>query len=115
MTTFEDSAACRSAIRACSDNYDMCTSNLGGSGGGNGFGVTIDVPGGGGVTVAGTATDLGTSATSVCSSLSSEACSPLAATNCDSFGEGSAATSTDRLTAIRISIAVVFVATLISR
>jgi hypothetical protein len=49
--------------------------------------VTIEVPGGGGVTVGGSMTSLGASATSVCSSLSSEACSDLQATSCDDFGD----------------------------
>jgi hypothetical protein len=66
----------------------VCTANLGGDGGGA-FGVTIEVPGGGGVTVDGSAQNLGASATSICSSLSSEACSALEATKCESFGDGS--------------------------
>lgn len=53
--------------------------------GGSDFAVTIAVPGGGGTTVGGFATSLGSSATDVCSSLSSEACSKLEATSCDSF------------------------------
>ncbi|KAF4122390.1 hypothetical protein GMORB2_7382 [Geosmithia morbida] len=102
MTTFDNSADCRSAVVACSENYDLCTSNLGGDGG-SGYGVTVDVPGGGGVTVGASATDLGASATSVCSSLSSEACSPLAATDCSIFGEGAAVSSMDLFMAVRTS------------
>lgn len=88
-TTFDNSADCAAAVTACSENFDVCTANLGGGGDGA-FGVTIEVPGGGGVTVDGSAQNLGSSAaTSVCSSLSSEACSALEATKCESFGDGS--------------------------
>ncbi|PNY29297.1 Uncharacterized protein TCAP_00796 [Tolypocladium capitatum] len=87
-TTFGNSASCASAATACSRNYNACVTGLQGSGG---YGVTIDVPGGGGTTVGGTARNLGPSATSICSSLSSQACSNLEATKCESFGKGSGA------------------------
>ncbi|POR35388.1 Uncharacterized protein TPAR_04391 [Tolypocladium paradoxum] len=87
-TTFGNSASCASAVKACSSNYNACVTGLQGSGG---YGVTIDVPGGGGTTVGGTARNLGPSATSICSSLSSQACSKLEATKCESFGTGSGA------------------------
>lgn len=93
LTDFDDQAACESAVEACSENFDVCTANLGG-GGGN-FQVTVEVPGGGGITVGGSAQDLGqASATSVCSSLSSEACSALEATSCDSYDNGAATIGT---------------------
>ena len=79
-TEFDDGAICSSAVDACSENYDICTANLGGQGD---FLVTIDVPGGGGITVDATAQDLGAEATSICSSLSSEACGNLRATSCE--------------------------------
>lgn len=87
-TTFGNSASCASAVKACSSNYNACVTGLRGSGG---YGVTIDVPGGGGTTVGGIAGNLGPSATSICSSLSSQACSKLEATKCESFGNGSGA------------------------
>jgi hypothetical protein len=82
-TTYTDIDQCTSAADACSRNYEACTSGL--QGGGNGFAVTIDVPGGGGVTVGGPAQNLGASATAVCASLSSEACGELQPTDCDTF------------------------------
>lgn len=88
-TSFPNSAECESAARACSKNYDSCLTKLGGSG----YAVTVDVPGGGGTTVNGDSRDLGTSATSICASLSNQACSKAQATNCDSFGQRSAASS----------------------
>ena len=88
VTSFDNSAACASAVTACSENFDICTANLGGQGKGA-FGVTIQVPGGGGVTVGGSAQSLGPSATSICSSLSSEACSALETTQCSTLGGGS--------------------------
>lgn len=90
-TTYPNSAACESAVSVCSRNYEVCTSGLGG---GSGFAVTIDVPGGGGVTVDGTGANLGPAVTSVCSSLSSEACSDMEATSCDTFGPDSASATT---------------------
>jgi hypothetical protein len=91
QTSFDNRGQCTSAVSACSENYDICVSNLGG--GGN-HGVTIVVPGLGGTTVGGGGSNLGASATQVCSSLSSEACSNIQATQCSQYragGEGSAA------------------------
>ncbi|KJZ71200.1 hypothetical protein HIM_09406 [Hirsutella minnesotensis 3608] len=87
-TTFGNSASCALAVQACSSNYAACLSGLQGNGG---YAVTINVPGGGGPTVGGALQNLGTSATSVCSSLSSQACSKVEATKCESFGQGSTA------------------------
>ncbi|UNI15286.1 hypothetical protein JDV02_001829 [Purpureocillium takamizusanense] len=89
-TTFSNSASCAAATRACSSNYKACVTGLQGAGG---YGVTINVPGGGGTTVPGAASNLGASATPLCSSLSSKACARLEATKCDSYGKDSAASS----------------------
>ncbi|KAL1866981.1 hypothetical protein VTK73DRAFT_4420 [Phialemonium thermophilum] len=88
-TSFANQQACSSAVSQCSRNYEVCTSQLeapsGGSGGGGGFGVTVVVPGGstvvgngggGNNNNAGAGLPTAT-ATSVCSSLSSVACSGL--------------------------------------
>ncbi|KAF4509779.1 hypothetical protein G6O67_003917 [Ophiocordyceps sinensis] len=85
-TTFANSASCASAVDACSSTYGVCVAGLQRNGG---YAVTINVPGGGGTTVGGWQGDLGASATPVCSSLSSQACSRLEATKCESFGQGS--------------------------
>jgi hypothetical protein len=51
--------------------------------------VTVVAPNGGGVTVAASATNVGSaSATSICSSLSSQACYNLQSANCAQFGTG---------------------------
>jgi len=82
-TTYINSAACNSAYSACQANYAACTNDLQG----NTFGVTIVAPNGAGVTVAPTAQNLGVaSATSICSSLSSEACFGIASDSCAQFG-----------------------------
>lgn len=99
LTDFDDRAACRSAVDACSENYNACTNNL--AGGGGNFQVTVEVPGGGGITVGGSAQDLGQAeATSVCESLSSEACSALEATSCDSYDNGASSLGSIAATAI---------------
>lgn len=86
-TTFDDSGACSTASSACSRNYNLCLTNLQGD---NGYAVTIDVPGGGGTTIAGSVVNLdASSATSICSSLSTAACSEVEATSCDSYDSGS--------------------------
>ncbi|KAM4059326.1 hypothetical protein HRG_007816 [Hirsutella rhossiliensis] len=85
-TTFANSASCASAVAACSSNYGVCVAGLQRNGG---YAVTINVPGGGGTTVGGMQGDLGASATPICSSLSSQACSRLGATKCESFGQRS--------------------------
>ncbi|CAI6100010.1 hypothetical protein V2G26_000573 [Clonostachys chloroleuca] len=91
FTTYDDRVQCTSALLACSENYQICTSKLGGgTATGNGLAVTIAVPGGGGVTVGAPNVNLGASATSVCSSLSSQACANLEATPCDNYKESAA-------------------------
>lgn len=74
---------CYSAVRQCSSNYDTCVTELQG-GSGNGNGVTIVVPGGGGAgtTIVGDRPDIGSSATPVCSSLSSRACYDISDGDC---------------------------------
>lgn len=80
-TTFSDSQACTEAIDQCSRNYEACTAGLAGVGGG--YGVTIVVPGVGGTTVAATHDTVPTaSASSICSSLSSEACHEFETAQC---------------------------------
>ncbi|KAI2616564.1 hypothetical protein GGR54DRAFT_231340 [Hypoxylon sp. NC1633] len=87
QTSFANSVACSSALSQCSRNYQACVSDLAVAGGA-GYGVTVVVPGGGGVTVAATqATGLpSATATSVCSSLSSEACYNLQSSQCTQGG-----------------------------
>lgn len=81
--SYINSAACISAYSACQSNYAACTNDLQG----NTFGVTIVAPNGAGVTVAPTAQNLGVaSATSICSSLSSEACYNISSDSCAVFG-----------------------------
>ncbi|PNH40622.1 hypothetical protein VD0004_g6383 [Verticillium dahliae] len=81
MATSLDQGECSSALSQCSENYDTCVTEL--EGGSNDFAVTIVVPGGGGTTVAASHPSLGTSATPVCSSLSSQACFGLEPSHCD--------------------------------
>ncbi|KAF4777966.1 hypothetical protein HER10_EVM0010900 [Colletotrichum scovillei] len=71
IATSLDRGECSSALSQCSRNYQSCVTQLDGNAG---FGVTVIVPGGGGTTVAATRPDVGTSATPICSSLSSQAC-----------------------------------------
>jgi hypothetical protein len=81
-TTYINSAACNSAYNDCQTNYAACTVDLQGGG----FAVTVDAPGGG-ITVSPTVQNLGSaSATSICSSLSSEACYGIVSSNCAQFG-----------------------------
>lgn len=81
--TYINSAACNSAYSVCQENYAACTNDLQGSS----FGVTIVAPNGAGVTVAPTAQNLGVaSATSICSSLSAEACYNIGTGSCAIFG-----------------------------
>lgn len=84
-TTFTDKSACNSAVLACSKNYDTCVNQLQD---GNGYGVTINVPEGGGRTVDGGDAGLGTRATSICASLSSQAC--FETSKCDSLSSSNA-------------------------
>lgn len=84
-TTYVNSAACNTAFSACQSNYAACTNDLMG----NSFGVTVVAPNGGGVTVAPTMANVGAaSATSICSSLSAEACYNIQSGNCAQFGSG---------------------------
>ncbi|KAI0025455.1 hypothetical protein F4780DRAFT_332169 [Xylariomycetidae sp. FL0641] len=85
-TSFSDQAACTSAVSQCNSNYNACVTQLASNDGG--YGVTVNVPGGGGTTVAATATGTLPTATaiSVCSSLSSEACYNLKSSRCSSTG-----------------------------
>lgn len=85
-TTFTDQGACSSAAKACSKDYDACVTKLQD---GSAYGVTINVPQGGGKTVDGSGTNVGAQATSICSSLSSEACPSLSPTKCASYGGNS--------------------------
>ncbi|TVY22744.1 hypothetical protein LHYA1_G008592, partial [Lachnellula hyalina] len=87
-TSYPNSAACNTAFLACQTNYAACTADLQGGSGSN-FAVTIIAPSGGGVTVSPSVQSLGTaSATSICSSLSSEACFNIQSANCAQFGSG---------------------------
>jgi hypothetical protein len=114
MTTFDGSAACAEAVEACSDNFEICTARLGFNED-PGFAVTIQVPGGGGVTVDGAASDLGASGTSICSSLSSEACSHLTATPCEQYGNDSGSgTAFDFLSGISALMAALGVSVLLT-
>lgn len=85
--SFANSASCVSANKACSKNYDACLLNFGMVG----YGVTVNVPGRGGTTINGDVRSYGPSATSICSSLSSQACPNPEGTRCDTFGQGSTA------------------------
>ncbi|KAL2137063.1 hypothetical protein VTI74DRAFT_9669 [Chaetomium olivicolor] len=87
-TYFANPGHCSAAISQCNANYAACTSQLGGQGGlGGGYAVTIVVPGGGGTTVAGRGVTVGlASATSICGSLSSVACSGLQTSMCTMSG-----------------------------
>lgn len=96
-TSFANRGACSSALNFCSKNFDSCVTKLQGSGGG-GYAVTIVAPNGGGTTVPALATGgLGAAqATSVCSSLSSQACTTAEGTKCEAYGgSSSAAKSSD--------------------
>ncbi|CCU74578.1 hypothetical protein BGHDH14_bgh03043 [Blumeria hordei DH14] len=82
-TTYADRTVCLSAYSACQTNYAACAANLQGSN----YGVTIIAPAGG-ITMSPTAQNLGlSSATSICSSLSSKACYGIVSTNCNQFGQ----------------------------
>jgi hypothetical protein len=87
-TSYPNSASCNVAYEACQTNYAACTVNLQGGG----FGVTVVAPQGG-VTVSPTAQNLGeASATSICSSLSQQACYGIVSENCAQFGQGTGGT-----------------------
>ncbi|KIN01888.1 hypothetical protein OIDMADRAFT_86264, partial [Oidiodendron maius Zn] len=96
-TSFSDNAECTQYAMACVQNFQACTMDLQG-----GYGVTIVVPGGGGVTVAPVQSVSGQSlngggvpvgeAESVCSSLSSVGCTGVSG-GCSTWGSGAAATT----------------------
>ncbi|PSR81607.1 hypothetical protein BD289DRAFT_462057 [Coniella lustricola] len=74
-TSFSNTAACSSALSACSRNYAACTVELeGNTAGGGGGGVTVVVGGSTTVTNSAGVTYATSVATSVCSSLSSVGC-----------------------------------------
>lgn len=84
-TSFSNSGACSAAVNQCNANYQACTADLAGVN--NGYGVTIVVPGGGGTTVAPTHPAVGlATATSVCQSLSRQACHGLQSSQCTQTG-----------------------------
>ncbi|KAI0100651.1 hypothetical protein GGR51DRAFT_532066 [Nemania sp. FL0031] len=86
-TSFSNAAACTTALRDCTDNYDACVEAL--EGADAGYGVTIQVPGSGGTTVAQARTTLpSATATSVCSTLSLEACHGLSNGLCRAGTQG---------------------------
>jgi hypothetical protein len=75
-TSFSNAAACSSALTDCSENGKACVSAL--AGGNAGYGVTIQVPGQGGTTVAQAQTTLpSATATAICSTLSLQGCHGL--------------------------------------
>ncbi|KAG9248374.1 hypothetical protein BJ878DRAFT_488499 [Calycina marina] len=84
-TSYANSAACNSAYEACQTNYAACTADLGGSA----FGVTVVAPDGAGITQAPSVVAVGaSSASSICSSLSAQACYDISSDTCDIFGGG---------------------------
>ncbi|KAI0967087.1 hypothetical protein F4678DRAFT_258831 [Xylaria arbuscula] len=86
-TSFSNAAACTTALRDCTDNYDSCVKDL--EGGNAGYGVTIQVPGASGTTVAQAQTTLpSATATSVCSTLSLQACHGLSNGLCHAGTQG---------------------------
>ena len=84
-TTYLNQQACTIAVSACSKNYQDCMSHLDGGG----QGVTIVVTGAGGMTLAPSVASLGTSATYICSSLSSVACYDLEPSECPKISSAS--------------------------
>lgn len=86
-TSFSNAAACTSALHDCSDNYNACVQGL--EGANAGYGVTIQVPGAAGTTVAQVQTTLpSATATSVCSTLSLQACHGLSNGLCHAGTQG---------------------------
>ncbi|KAI1268800.1 hypothetical protein F5Y18DRAFT_167733 [Xylariaceae sp. FL1019] len=80
-TSYSNVGACSVALNDCNTNYRACVSDLEGIGGG--YGVTIQVPGGGGTTVAPAVTSFpSATATSMCSTLSLSACHGLSGGSC---------------------------------
>ncbi|KAK4144634.1 uncharacterized protein C8A04DRAFT_27570 [Dichotomopilus funicola] len=88
-TSFANPGHCSAAVSQCSANFAACTAQLGSdSGNGGGYAVTVVVPGGGGTTVApanGISVDAA-AVTSICNSLSIEACSGLQPSMCTRSG-----------------------------
>jgi len=86
-TSYKNPSACTSALNDCHNNYDACISGL--AGGRAGYGVTIDVPGAGGTTVAQVQTSLpSATATEVCSTLSLQACHGISGGACHAGTHG---------------------------
>lgn len=85
VTSFSNAAACSRAVSACSANYGACTRGLEGGAGG---GATVVV--GGSTTVGGAVgtTYATSSATSICSSLSSVACFGIQDSYCTAGSTG---------------------------
>ncbi|KAI2629388.1 hypothetical protein GGS21DRAFT_525979 [Xylaria nigripes] len=86
-TSFSNPAACTAALRDCTQNYNACVAGL--TGGNTGYGVTIQVPGMPGTTVAQAQIALpSVSATAVCSTLSLEGCHGLSNGLCHAGTQG---------------------------
>ena len=87
-TSFPNAGACSQAISQCNDNFESCTSQLGGLAGLGNYQVTVIVPGGSGTTVTGNGgINYGpASATSICSSLSRVACRDVQPSMCTMTG-----------------------------
>ncbi len=96
-TPFPNQQVCSSAYSSCQTEFQKCTASLGGLGNAGltgGFnGITISGAPGIGVTVNGASTTVGAAqATSVCQSLSSQACQGLQLLNCNVGSATQAAT-----------------------
>ena len=85
--TYSNAAGCSSYYSSCQNEYNSCTASLGG----NVYGVTVSGLGGG-VTVPGSTPTV--QPQSVCSSLSSQACSNGQLANCNTYGTAGQATVT---------------------
>lgn len=83
--SYSNGAACSSYYSSCQNEYNSCTASLGGANG-----VTVGGPGGGTTVQGATATLAPGQAQSVCSSLSSQACSGAQLSNCATYGSASA-------------------------
>ena len=83
-TNFPNAGVCTSSFHGCQSQYASCTNSLAGN---NAPGVTVDGGDTGGVTRAGEEGQMALAqATSVCSSLSVEACHSLTLPSCQQFG-----------------------------
>ncbi|KAI1824222.1 hypothetical protein F4861DRAFT_507187 [Xylaria intraflava] len=86
-TSFSNAAACTAALRDCTQNYGACLKDL--TGGGSGYGVTIQVPGAAGTTVTQAQTALpSATATAICSTLSLQGCHGLSDGLCHAGTQG---------------------------